>query len=340
MLINLVEKKLKRSPKKWLITGVAGFIGSNLLEHLLKLDQKVVGLDNFSTGKKYNLNEVKKIVPKNQWKNFKLIKGDIRNYKDCIKSCKRIDYVLHQAALGSVQRSINDPIKTNENNVTGFLNILTASEKSKVQRLVYASSSSVYGDHPDLPKIENKIGNPLSPYALTKLVNEIYSNVFSKSYNFKCIGLRYFNVFGKRQDPEGDYAAVIPRWISSMINNKDIIINGDGKTSRDFCFIDNVIQVNILAATTKNNLALDNVYNIAFGDQISLKELFKAIQVNLIKKNFNYSKNPIFGEFRKGDVRHSLANINKAKKFLKYNPEFDFNKGLIKTIEWYLATQE
>ena len=328
MSLNLIKKKLKANPKKWLITGVAGFIGSNLLEELLNLNQKVVGLDNFSTGKKKNLTEVKNKVKDIKWKNFKFIDGDIVNYKTCEKACNNINFVLHQAALGSVQRSINDPLKTNKNNISGFLNIILAAKNADVQRFVYAASSSVYGDHPDLPKNENKIGKPLSPYAVTKFVNEIYAEVFAKNYDFKSIGLRYFNVFGKMQDPKGDYAAVIPRWISSMINDQNININGDGKTSRDFCYIDNVIQANILAATTTNDLALDNVYNIAFGDQTSLNELFKAIQTNLNKKNINYTKNPIFREFRNGDVRHSLANIDKAKKLLKYKPEFDFNMGL------------
>jgi nucleoside-diphosphate-sugar epimerase len=339
MSLNLIKKKLIKKPKRWLITGVAGFIGSNLLEELLNLNQEIIGLDNFSTGKKTNLVNVKNKVGDNKWKNFKFIKGDVANYKDCVKACDDINFVLHQAALGSVQRSINDPLKTNKNNISGFLNILFAAKNSKVERFVYAASSSVYGDHPDLPKIENKIGKPLSPYALTKLVNEIYAEVFAKTYDFKSIGLRYFNVFGKMQNPQGDYAAVIPRWIFSMINDEDIIINGDGETSRDFCYIDNVIQANILAAITTNDLALDNVYNIAYGNKTSLNELFKAIQTNLNKRNVNYTKKPIFREFRKGDVRHSLANIDKAKKLLKYNPKFDFNKGLKKTIEWYLTKQ-
>lgn len=336
MTIYSSERKLKKSPKKWLITGVAGFIGSNLLEHLLKLNQKVVGLDNFSTGKKSNLDKVKKIVQKKQWKNFKFIKGDIINYNDCIKSCRKIDYVLHQAALGSVQRSINDPVNTNKNNISGFLNVLTASKNSNVKRFVYAASSSVYGDHPKLPKEENLIGNPLSPYAVTKLVNEIYSEVFSRTYGFRSIGLRYFNVFGKRQDPNGHYAAVIPKWIGAMIRNKTITINGDGKTSRDFCYIENVIQANILAATTRNDLALNQVYNIAYGKKNSLIQLFKTIKKNLKKKKIEYKKKPIYGKFRKGDVRHSLANIGKARKLIKYSPEYNFERGLKKTIDWYL----
>lgn len=336
MPLKLIKKKLTKNPKNWLITGVAGFIGSNLLEDLLNLNQNVVGLDNFSTGHKKNLNEVKDKIKKNKWKNFKFIEGDIARYKDCLNSTKNIDYVLHQAALGSVQRSINDPINTNKNNISGFLNVLTASKNSNVKRLVYAASSSVYGDHPKLPKEENIIGNPLSPYAVTKLVNEIYSEVFSRTYGFKCIGLRYFNVFGKRQDPNGDYAAVIPKWIAAMIKNKAITINGDGKTSRDFCYIENVVQANILAATTRNDLALNQVYNIAYGDKNSLIQLFKTIKKNLEKKNIEYKKKPIYGQFRKGDVRHSLANIGKAKKLIKYSPEYNFEKGLKKTIEWYL----
>ncbi|MGB5300608.1 MAG: NAD-dependent epimerase/dehydratase family protein, partial [Thiogranum sp.] len=250
-----VKNNLLAAPKTWLVTGVAGFIGSNLLEALLTLEQHVVGLDNFSTGHQHNLDQVRNSVSNAQWSRFDFIKGDIRELADCRKSCHGVDYVLHQAALGSVPRSLDDPITSNQNNIDGFLNILVAARDAQVARFVYAASSSTYGDHPDLPKVENKIGNPLSPYAVTKYVNELYAKVFARCYDFNCIGLRYFNIFGRRQDPDGPYAAVIPRWVANMLKDESVYINGDGETSRDFCYIDNTIQMNILAATAADEAA-------------------------------------------------------------------------------------
>ncbi|MEF0861960.1 NAD-dependent epimerase/dehydratase family protein, partial [Acinetobacter baumannii] len=273
-----VCEQLKYQPKTWLITGVAGFIGSNLLETLLKLDQKIVGLDNFATGHQHNLDEVQSLVTPEQWAKFTFIQGDIRNLEDCQKACANVDYVLHQAALGSVPRSIADPITTNAANITGFLNMLVAARDAQVKSFTYAASSSTYGDHPALPKVEENIGNPLSPYAVTKYVNELYADVFARTYDFKCIGLRYFNVFGKRQDPNGAYAAVIPKWTAAMIQGDDVFINGDGETSRDFCFIENTVQANILAATTENEEAKNQVYNVAVGDRTTLNDLFNAIK--------------------------------------------------------------
>jgi len=269
-----IKKQLITSPKTWLITGVAGFIGSNLLETLLKLNQKVIGLDNFSTGHQHNLDQVKSLVELKQWEQFTLIRGDIRDLSTCKQACEGIDYVLHQAALGSVPRSIEDPIITNENNISGYLNMLVAARDAKVKSFVYAASSSTYGDHPGLPKVEDKIGNPLSPYAVTKVVNELYASVFAKTYNFKTIGLRYFNIFGQRQDPQGAYAAVIPKWVADILKGEEVFINGDGETSRDFCYINNVMQMNILAATTENPEAVDQVYNVALNHRTSLTELF------------------------------------------------------------------
>jgi len=273
-----LKTTLMAEPKTWLITGVAGFIGSNLLETLLKLNQRVVGLDNFSTGYQHNLDEVQKSVSPRQWKRFQLIEGDIRNIDDCQNACNEVNYVLHQAALGSVPRSINDPITTNQNNIDGFLNMLVAARDANVDSFVYAASSSTYGDHLDLPKVEDKIGKPLSPYAVTKVVNELYADVFAKTYGFKTIGLRYFNIFGRRQDPNGAYAAVIPKWTAAMIENEPVYINGDGETSRDFCYIDNAVQANLLAATTDNDDATNQVYNVAVGDRTSLNQLFNEIR--------------------------------------------------------------
>ncbi|EID7094666.1 NAD-dependent epimerase/dehydratase family protein, partial [Escherichia coli] len=274
---EIIKKNLLTSKKKWLITGVAGFIGSNLLEQLLKLDQDVVGLDNFSTGHQHNLDLVKELVTPEQWSRFKFIKGDIRNLEDCRAACFEAQYILHQAALGSVPRSIKDPIGTNENNITGFLNMLVAANEQKVKRFVYAASSSTYGTHPSLPKVEDTIGDPLSPYAVTKYVNELYAGVFSRTYGLESVGLRYFNVFGPRQDPNGAYAAVIPKWVASILNDEVIYINGDGSTSRDFCYIDNAVQANLLAATTLQPDAVNTIYNVAVGQQTSLNELYKYI---------------------------------------------------------------
>lgn len=331
-----VCQQLQQAPKTWLITGVAGFIGSNLLETLLKLDQKVVGLDNFATGHQYNLDEVQGLVTLQQWANFSFIEGDIRNFEDCQKACLGVDYVLHQAALGSVPRSIADPITTNAANITGFLNMLVAARDAKVSSFTYAASSSTYGDHPALPKVEENIGNPLSPYAVTKYVNELYADVFARTYGFKSIGLRYFNVFGKRQDPNGAYAAVIPKWTAAMIAGDDVFINGDGETSRDFCFIENTVQANILAATI-NDEAKNHVYNVAVGDRTTLNDLFNAIKAALNENGVTYTKEPVYREFRAGDVRHSQADISKIKTYLGYAPMFKIGEGVQLAMKWYVV---
>ncbi len=330
-----VCEQLKSAPKTWLITGVAGFIGSNLLETLLKLDQKVVGLDNFATGHQHNLDEVQASVTTEQWSNFDFIEGDIREFADCQKACKGVDHVLHQAALGSVPRSIADPITTNDTNISGFLNMLTAARDAHVSSFTYAASSSTYGDHPALPKVEENIGNPLSPYAVTKYVNELYADVFARSYGFKAIGLRYFNVFGQRQDPNGAYAAVIPKWTASMIAGDVVFINGDGETSRDFCFIDNTVQANILAATAPEE-AKNQVYNVAVGDRTTLNDLYAAIQVALLKNSIRYEKSAVYREFRAGDVRHSQASIAKIQQALGYAPEYPIAEGIQLAMRWYV----
>ena len=331
-----VCEQLKQAPKMWLVTGVAGFIGSNLLETLLKLNQNVVGLDNFATGHQYNLDEVQGLVTPQQWANFSFIEGDIRNFEDCQKACAGVDYVLHEAALGSVPRSIADPITTNAANITGFLNMLVAARDAKVSSFTYAASSSTYGDHPALPKVEENIGKPLSPYAVTKYVNELYADVFAKTYCFKTVGLRYFNVFGKRQDPNGAYAAVIPKWTAAMIAGDDVFINGDGETSRDFCFIENTVQANILAATTQNDEAKNQVYNVAVGDRTTLNDLFNAIKAALHENGVTYTKEPVYRDFRAGDVRHSQASIEKIQKLLAYDPQFNIIQGVEKAMPWYV----
>jgi len=332
---------LSKNQHTWLITGVAGFIGSNLLEQLLVLNQKVVGIDNFETGYKKNILEAissaQNISEHDLEKNFTFFEGDIRNYKDCETACDGVEFVLHQAALGSVPRSIENPIRTNSTNIDGFLNIITAAMRENVKRFVYAASSSTYGDHPDLPKIEDRIGRPLSPYAVTKYVNELYAQVFKENYGFKTIGLRYFNIFGKRQDPEGAYAAVIPKWISKMLSNQMVSINGDGETSRDFCFIDNAIQINLLAACTTNEQALNEVYNVALNDRTSLNDLFFLLKAKILKKKPNLNiPEPEYLDFRRGDVRHSLADISKAKTLLSYDPKYRISEGLDRSIDWYV----
>ena len=327
---------LQATPKTWLVTGVAGFIGSNLLETLLKLNQTVVGLDNFATGHQHNLDEVHSLVTAEQWAKFSFIEGDIRQFADCQKACAGVDYVLHEAALGSVPRSIADPITTNETNISGFLNMLTAARDAGVASFTYAASSSTYGDHPALPKVEENIGKPLSPYAVTKYVNELYADVFAKTYGFKTIGLRYFNVFGQRQDPKGAYAAVIPKWTSSMIAGEDVFINGDGETSRDFCFIQNVVQANILAATTQSDEAKNQVYNVALGDCTTLNELYLAIQAALATNDVNFERDPVYRGFRAGDVRHSQASIAKIEQHLGYAPQFKIAEGIQLAMRWYV----
>lgn len=329
-----VQEDLKANPKTWLITGVAGFIGSNLLETLLRLDQTVIGLDNFATGHQHNLDEVQHTVTADQWSNFTFIEGDIRNLDDCKKAVTGVDYVLHQAALGSVPRSIEDPVTTNQANIDGFLNMLVAAKDENVASFTYAASSSTYGDHPGLPKVEDKIGKPLSPYAVTKYVNELYADVFARTYGFNTIGLRYFNVFGKRQDPNGAYAAVIPKWTAAMIKGEDVFINGDGETSRDFCFIENVVQINLLAAAAEAE-AKNQLYNVALGDRTTLNTLFDALKTALQECGIQFDKGPSYRDFRAGDVRHSQADISKAQSLLGYEPQFRIYDGIGKAMPWY-----
>ena len=349
-----VQTQLQAESKTWLITGVAGFIGSNLLETLLKLDQRVVGLDNFATGHRRNLDEVQTLVSPAQWANFQFIEGDIRILEDCRRALEflpspmgegrgggqpnpiPVDYVLHQAALGSVPRSIEDPITTNGANITGFLNMLVAARDAQVQSFTYAASSSTYGDHPGLPKVEDIIGKPLSPYAVTKYVNELYANVFARCYGFNTIGLRYFNVFGPRQDPCGAYAAVIPKWTAAMIEGQEVFINGDGETSRDFCFVENAVQANLLAATTLDMAARNQVYNVAVGGRTTLKDLYGALQAALAANGVQYIRPPIYRDFRSGDVRHSQADIGKAQRLLGYAATHDINEGVLKAMPWYV----
>ena len=337
-----LQEELKTNPKTWLVTGVAGFVGSNLLETLLKLNQKVVGLDNFATGHQHNIDQALHDAGENSsCERFVFIEGDIRKLEDCQKACKGVDYVLHEAALGSVPRSIEDPITTNQTNTDGFLNMLVAARDADVKRFVYAASSSTYGDHPDLPKVEDKIGNPLSPYAVTKLVNELYSSVFARTYGFKTIGLRYFNIFGKRQDPNGAYAAVIPKWVASILHGEEVFINGTGETSRDFCYIDNTVQMNLLAATADNPDALDQVYNTALNDRTSLNQLYDMIQDRLLAlKSELEKKQPTYRDFRAGDVMHSQANISKAQELLGYEPTHKIDQGLDEAMEWYMNDLE
>lgn len=331
-----VKETLKNAPKSWLITGVAGFIGSNLLETLLKLEQTVVGLDNFATGHQHNLDEVQHAVSDEQWQRFTMITGDIRNLEDCQQATKGVDYVLHQAALGSVPRSIEDPITTNQANLTGFLNMLVAARDAKVESFTYAASSSTYGDHPALPKVEENIGKPLSPYAVTKVVNELYADVFAKTYGFKAIGLRYFNIFGKRQDPNGAYAAVVPKWISALMNDETVFINGDGETSRDFCYIENTMQANILSATASEE-AKNEVYNVAVGGRTTLNDLFLAIKEGLTQvKPELKDVEATYRDFRAGDVRHSQADVSKAEKLLGYQASHTISEGLEEALDWYV----
>lgn len=328
--------KLVLEPKCWLVTGVAGFIGSGLLEELLYLNQTVIGLDNFSTGFQHNLDDVRATVSESQWARFTFYEGNIESLLDCQRACKGVDFVLHQAALGSVPRSLKDPVTTNQVNISGFLNMLIAARDAGVASFTYAASSSTYGDYPGLPKTEDKIGRPLSPYAVTKYVNELYADVFARNYAFKAIGLRYFNVFGRRQNPNGAYSAVIPRWILSQLNGEQIYINGDGLTSRDFCYIDNVIQANLLAATTTNSNARNQVYNVAVGDRMTLNDLYLAIREGIYSlSDFKNDMTPIYHDFRRGDVQHSQADISKIKKFLRYVPEFTVTEGLKYTLKWY-----
>ena len=329
----------KTEQKTWLVTGNAGFIGSNLTEFLLNHDQKVVGLDNFSTGYQDNIDDVLTQVGEENVKNFTFIEGDIADIDVCAKACENVDIVLHQAALGSVPRSIDDPVTSNRSNVTGFLNMITAAKDAGIKRFVYASSSSVYGDSQELPKVEERTGNVLSPYAAMKATNELYAGVFQKVYGMETLGMRYFNVFGRRQDPNGAYAAVIPKWVGSLLEGEDVFINGDGETSRDFTYIDNVIQMNLLAGTTDNTEAFGEAFNVAVGGRNTLNELYTLINTELGKhiKTFS-SREAIYRDFRAGDIRHSNADITKAKTIVGYAPTHDIYQGMDKAIKWYIET--
>ncbi|NHZ43578.1 SDR family oxidoreductase [Massilia aquatica] len=332
-----VQQHLRAHRSHWLVTGAAGFIGSNLVEALLRLGQKVTGLDNFATGHQHNLDQVRELVGSAAWDNFTFIRGDIRTPGDCARAVAGADYVLHEAALGSVSRSMEDPITTNDTNVTGFLNMLVAARDAKVKRFVYAASSSTYGDHPALPKVEDEIGSPLSPYAITKYVNELYAEVFGRCYGTQTIGLRYFNVFGPRQDPDGAYAAVIPQWIAALIKNKPLFINGDGETSRDFCYIDNVVQANLLAALADDPEASNQVYNVALNERTSLNQLH-AMMCELLAEQFPHVRDhqPQYAPFRAGDVRHSQADISKAIKLLGFAPTHRIGEGMQQAMAWYI----
>ena len=342
--------RLQTERHTWLVTGVAGFIGSNLLETLLKLNQRVVGLDNFATGHQRNLDEVQTLVTSGQWANFHFIEGDIRKLEDCRRAmvfpqkddvseegAGRVEYVLHEAALGSVPRSLTDPIATNEVNISGFLNMLVAARDASVDSFTYAASSSTYGDHPGLPKVEHIIGKPLSPYAVTKHVNELYADVFARCYGFNTIGLRYFNVFGPRQDPDGAYAAVIPKWIASLIRGESVYINGDGSASRDYCYVENAIQANLLAAIYYNRNNSSQIYNVAVGNRTTLNELLNIIQSAIKKYGFNNNSKPIYRSERAGDVKHSQANITKAINSLGYCPEYSLVEGVSIAAKWYFS---
>jgi UDP-N-acetylglucosamine 4-epimerase len=379
-----VQTELRQNPQTWMVTGVAGFIGSHLLETLLKLNQRVVGLDNFATGYQHNLDEVQALVTSKQWANFNFIQGDIRQLADCQRSMTwhaplgsyqdgrpldsdalSVDHVLHQAALGSVPRSLVDPIANNETNITGFLNVLVTARDAKVKSFTYAASSSTYGDHPGLPKVEENIGKPLSPYAVTKYVNELYADVFARSYGFNTIGLRYFNVFGPRQDPDGAYAAVIPKWTAALLKGEPVYINGDGETSRDFCYVANAVQANILAATAGDRhyekrsdaaiqpsivipreellSSLNQVYNIAVGDRTTLNNLFYLLRDNLARqpvitieaRQSISAQEPQYREFRIGDVRHSQADVKKAQQLLGYAPTNSLSSGIERSMPWF-----
>jgi UDP-N-acetylglucosamine 4-epimerase len=337
MSFQMARETLTARPRTWLVTGAAGFIGSNLVEALLRLDQRVVGLDNFATGHQRNLDEVKGLVGEARWSRFRFIEADIADIEACRAASEGAEIVLHQAALGSVPRSIADPIATNRANVDGFLNMLVAARDAGVGSFVYAASSSTYGDHPGLPKVEDTIGRPLSPYAVTKYVNELYADVFARAYGFTCVGLRYFNVFGARQDPSGAYAAVIPAWLAAMIRDEPIVINGDGETTRDFCYVANVVQANILAALAEPD-ARNEVYNVALNDRTSLNTLFDVLKTTLSKAGVTYRREPNHGPFRAGDVRHSQADISKAQRLLGYAPTHSFSDGVDEAIAWYVAS--
>ena len=332
---NLTQQ-LPQDPKAWLVTGDAGFIGSNLIEALLRLGQRVVGLDNYSTGSRSNLEQVRDLVSPELWRNFCQIDGDIRDPGTCHRACKGVDFVLHQAALGSVPRSVENPGDSHASNVSGFLNMLVAARDNRVKRFVYASSSAVYGDHPGLPKIEDQIGECLSPYAVTKRANELYAHVFARCYGSQAVGLRYFNVFGPRQDPNGPYAAVIPKWIQSLIKDEPVCINGDGETSRDFCYVANVVQANLLAATSISAESVNQAYNVALHARTTLNQLFELLRTRLLPFYPHLSTSrPVYRDFRPGDVRHSEADIGKAERLLGYRPTHTIDQGLTEALDWY-----
>jgi UDP-N-acetylglucosamine/UDP-N-acetylgalactosamine 4-epimerase len=331
-----LQNRLENAPKRWLVTGVAGFIGSNVLEALLKLNQRVLGLDNYSTGKQGNLQQVRELVPQTAWGNFEMLEGNIADLATCERACQGIDYVVHLAALGSVPGSIADPLGCHQSNVTGFINVLEAARKQDVKRLVYASSSAVYGEEPGLPKTEDKMGRPLSPYAASKATNELYAQAYSQAYGFRSVGLRYFNVFGPRQDPDGAYAAVIPKWIASLLSREPVFINGDGETTRDFCYVSNVVQANLLAATTENPEAFNQVFNVALGERTSLNQLFQTIQAALRQLDPGLpEQQPVYRAFREGDIRHSVASIDKARRLLGFEPTHRIDAGLALAMDWY-----
>lgn len=332
-----LKSGLRRTPQRWLVTGAAGFIGSHLVENLLLLDQEVVGMDNFVTGHRANLNDVRTKVSEAQWQRFRLFEGDITKFEDCQSACVGVQRVLHQAALGSVPRSLADPLRSHASNVDGFINMLEAARLAKVERFVYASSSSVYGDHPVLPKVEENVGRPLSPYAATKAINEIYAGVYHRSYGLAVNGLRYFNVFGARQDPNGAYAAVIPKWFATAAAGESCVINGDGETSRDFCYIANVVQANLLAATSPAPDSMGQVYNVAVGDRTTLNQLSAKIRehVQRMRPGLDIPE-PVYQPERAGDVRHSLADISLAQRLLGYVPTHDIDEGLTLATDWYL----
>ncbi|MCP4009449.1 MAG: SDR family oxidoreductase [Proteobacteria bacterium] len=333
-----ILKTLKTTQKTWLVTGNAGFIGSNLVEFLLTQNQKVIGLDNFATGYQHNIDDVVNSVANQAAQNFTFIEGDIADLKTCQQACEGVDIILHQAALGSVPRSIEDPITSHESNLTGFLNLLTAAKDANIKRFVYASSSSIYGDSEELPKVEERTGNVLSPYAVMKKTNELYADVFKRLYGMETIGLRYFNIFGRRQDPKGAYAAVIPKWVNALLNGEDVFINGDGETSRDFTYIDNVIQMNLLAGTTQNEKAFGEAFNVATGGRDTLNDLYALIKKELKKRVDNLAeKDVIYRDFRAGDIRHSNANISKAHDIVGYTPTHDIYQGMQAAIEWYIT---
>jgi UDP-N-acetylglucosamine 4-epimerase len=335
---DLAAARLRERPRRWLVTGAAGFIGSHLVERLLSLDQLVTGLDNFATGSRRNVEAVRAAVSREQAARYAFIEGDIRDAATCRRACAESDLVLHQAALGSVPRSIKDPLATHETNVTGFLRVLEAARDAGIRRVVYASSSSVYGDHPALPKVEDAVGRVLSPYAASKAADELYADAFGRCYGLELLGLRYFNVFGPRQDPSGPYAAVIPIWFAALLRGDEVPIHGDGETSRDFCYVTNVVQANLLAATTERPEALGRVFNVACGDRTTLNQLFALIRERVARVDpAAWTREPVYREFRAGDVRHSLADVSRARTLLGYEPTHRVADGLDLAADWYVA---